>query len=99
MRVKAGVVAAGRGVCAAVVAMLGSLALFIVVVTSISLIPVGVGVLTTPPLVRTLRGYANMRRRTAHEWFGVEVPVPYRPEPPRDTGLVGVMVRLRWMLK
>jgi signal transduction histidine kinase len=99
MRTKAGLLAGARGLCLALVAMLGSLALFIVVVTSIALIPAGVGVLTTPPLVRALRGYATMRRRTAHEWFGVEVPVPYRPEPRRDTGLIGLLVELRWILR
>lgn len=59
----------------------GSIVLFVLAVVSISLIPIGVGLVTTPAALAAVRGYANLRRRLVRSWFGMEIAEPYRPRP------------------
>ncbi|MFI2435660.1 sensor histidine kinase [Streptomyces sp. NPDC018693] len=73
--------AAVRGlVLAMVVLPLGVLFLSLALV-SIALIPLGVGLLTTPPVLTGVRALADVRRRLAAEWCGVRIPSAYRPLP------------------
>ncbi|MFI0374149.1 sensor histidine kinase [Actinomadura sp. 1N219] len=83
-----------RGVVQIVVAYVANLPLFILAVLSIAFIPLGVGVVLTPVVIQAIRGIANQQRLWAAEWSGVEIGVPYRPEPP---GGLGPFARLKWL--
>ncbi|MGP3988666.1 histidine kinase [Streptomyces sp. 3N207] len=79
-----------RGPALAVVTLPLSILLFTLCLVSIALLPIGVGVITTPPTQLALRWYAGQRRRLVREWGGLEVPEPYRPWPrERHSGIVG----------
>ncbi|MFF2651900.1 histidine kinase [Streptomyces sp. NPDC058045] len=74
--------AAGRGLVLAVLALGGSLLLLVPVLVSLALIPLGVGLFTTPPLLRAVRAHADRRRLLAASWYGLRVPAaPPLPEP------------------
>ncbi len=73
------VVAAGRGFVLAVVAMTVSVLFFCLSLVSIALIPVGVGIVTTPYVLTGVRSWANWRRVLAAEWGGQRIPPAYRP--------------------
>ncbi|MFD5630319.1 sensor histidine kinase [Streptomyces sp. NPDC127072] len=75
------VVAGGRGFLVGVVGLAGSVALFVTAVVSILLVPVGIGVVTTPWVLTGVRGFANWRRTVATRWCGVRIPARYRPIP------------------
>ncbi|MFE9329738.1 histidine kinase [Streptomyces sp. NPDC006925] len=89
-----------RGPALAVVTLPLSILLFTLSLVSIVLLPIGVGVVTTPPTQQAVRWYANQRRRLVHAWAGLEVPEPYRPWP-RDLrgGVVGQVERCTLLLK
>ncbi|MFE6486289.1 sensor histidine kinase [Streptomyces sp. NPDC057757] len=59
----------------------GSVALFVTAVVSILLVPVGIGVVTTPWVLTGVRGFANWRRTVATRWCGVRIPARYRQIP------------------
>ena len=84
-----------RAVAQIVLAYVVGLPLFIVGVLSILFIPLGVGVVLAPAMLGAIRAVANQQRLWAADWWGVEIAVPYRPEP---AGGLGVFGRLRWML-
>jgi signal transduction histidine kinase len=98
MNIRATALAAVRGLGLAVLSMVGSLALFILSVVSIALSLVVVGIFLTPLVTSIARGHANLRRRLAHEWFGVEIKEPYKPRPHFQGGVIGVMERYRWIM-
>jgi signal transduction histidine kinase len=88
-----------RGLVSALLAGVVGIPLFVFSVVSISLIPVGVGVLATPPALLGLRDFANLQRRWAAEWSGVTIESPYAPRPTDlTTGLIGAMQRVKWLL-
>ncbi|MFH8446742.1 sensor histidine kinase [Streptomyces sp. NPDC018026] len=99
MNVRAGVTASARGLGLALMSMVFSLVLFCFSVVSIALVIVGIGVFTTPWVTSAARANANARRRLAEEWGGVRIPVPYRPEPQWQGGIVGRVQRCQWVLK
>ncbi|MEU4655947.1 sensor domain-containing protein [Streptomyces sp. NPDC023723] len=74
--------AAARGLALALIALPGSLLCFVLTAVSLALIPVGVGLVTTPHVLAGVRTYANRRRVLAAEWGGVRIPPAYRPLPP-----------------
>ncbi|MFE6618284.1 sensor histidine kinase [Streptomyces sp. NPDC008086] len=74
-------VAALRGLALALVALPGSVLCFVLSLVSIALIPVGVGLVTTPWVLTGVRAYADWRRVLAAEWGGVRIPPAYRPLP------------------
>ncbi|MGP2437682.1 sensor histidine kinase [Streptomyces sp. JW3] len=74
--------AAARGLALALIALPGSVLCFVLTAVSLALIPVGVGLVTTPHVLAGVRTYANRRRVLAAEWGGVRVPPAYRPLPP-----------------
>jgi len=69
-----------RGGALAAIA-LAELVMFVVVVTAGSLIGVGIGLVLLPPVVITVQRLANRVRTYAGAWSGVEIAVPYLPEP------------------
>ncbi|MDH6626856.1 signal transduction histidine kinase [Streptomyces sp. LBL] len=73
--------AALRGLGLALVALPGAVLCFVLSVVSIALIPVGVGIVTTPWVLTGVRAFADWRRVLAAEWCGVRIPSAYRPIP------------------
>ncbi|TQL98640.1 signal transduction histidine kinase [Actinoallomurus bryophytorum] len=98
MNIRTTALAAVRGLGLALLAMVGSLVLFILMVVSISLTPVVIGVVLVPLVARLARSHANLRRRLAYRWFGVEIKEPYRPKPHFQGGLIGALERYRWVM-
>ncbi|MGW1405240.1 sensor histidine kinase [Streptomyces sp. NPDC002403] len=99
-RMRAAMLAAGRGVVVSVASLVGSITLFVWAVLSIAFIPLGVGLFTTPYVLELVRRHANRRRLLAIAWSDVRIPVPYRPFP-KDlrTGFTGQVERTTLMLK
>jgi signal transduction histidine kinase len=98
MNIRATALAAVRGLALALLSMVGSLVLFILSVVAIALSTAIVGVFLVPPVTALARSHANLRRRLAYEWFGVEIKEPYQPRPRFQGGVIGVMERYRWIM-
>ncbi|WP_405781316.1 sensor histidine kinase [Streptomyces sp. NBC_00859] len=92
--------AAAQGLALAGMSLIGSITLFTLAITSIALIPVGVGVFTTPALLDLVRSHADRRRLLAAKWAGVRIPLPRRPLPrqPR-AGIAGQVERCTLLVK
>ncbi|MFI6434047.1 sensor histidine kinase [Streptomyces sp. NPDC050759] len=73
--------AAVRGLALALVTLPGALLGFTLGLVSIALVPVGIGVVTTPWVLTGVRAFADWRRVLAAEWCGVRIPSAYRPIP------------------
>ncbi|MEY7978843.1 sensor histidine kinase [Streptomyces pilosus] len=73
--------AAVRGLALTLVSLPGSVLCFVLTLVSVALIPIGVGIVTTPYVLRGVRTFANWRRVLAAEWGGVRIPPSYRPLP------------------
>ncbi|MEU6380834.1 sensor histidine kinase [Streptomyces sp. NPDC046909] len=73
--------AALRGLGLALVALPGAVLGFTLSLVSIALIPIGVGIVTTPWVLTGVRAFADWRRVLAAEWGGVRIPSAYRPIP------------------
>ncbi|MQY11151.1 hypothetical protein SRB5_12650 [Streptomyces sp. RB5] len=111
MSVRNWLLAGVRGLGLAVVAIAGSVTLFVLSVVSIALTVIGVGAITTPWVLTAVRAWANWRRSLAAHWGGVRIPAVYRPFPadltpgplghPRKTGLMlrdpATWWDLRWL--
>jgi signal transduction histidine kinase len=84
-------VAAGRGLMLAVTAWTVSVALFALTLVSLALIPIGVGVLTTPYAFALVREHIAVRRGLADRWAGITLPDPagYGRDRPARPGVVG----------
>ncbi|MFH9008848.1 sensor histidine kinase [Streptomyces afghaniensis] len=90
-------VAALRGLGLALIALPGSVLCFVLSLVSIALIPVGVGLVTTPWVLTGVRAYADWRRVLAAEWGGVRIPPAYRPSP--SPWVANPWTRTFWMLR
>ncbi|MDT3396540.1 sensor domain-containing protein [Streptomyces sp. B1866] len=100
MRMRNAPVAVARALALALASLAGSVTLFVLTVLSLCFIPLGVGVLTTPLVLRAVRAHADLRRRLADRWSGLAIPGPYRPEPPGlRGGVVGQAERCGWLLR
>ncbi|MET9870981.1 sensor histidine kinase [Streptomyces sp. NPDC006386] len=73
--------AAVRGLALALVSLPGAVLCFCLSLVSLALIPIGVGLVTTPYVLAGVRTFANWRRVLAAEWGGVRIPPAYRPLP------------------
>ncbi|MFF0206720.1 sensor histidine kinase [Streptomyces althioticus] len=73
--------AAVRGLALALVSLPGAVVCFVTAVVSVALIPVGVGIVTTPYVLRGVRAFADLRRVLAAEWGGVRIPRVYKRLP------------------
>ncbi|CAM5675703.1 histidine kinase [Streptomyces rimosus subsp. rimosus] len=89
MRVRRTLVAGARGLWLTGLSLVGSAALFCLTLVSLASLPLGLGWLTTPPLISLTRRYADQRRRWAHDWTGLRIPDDQRPLPDRQPGLSG----------
>ncbi|MFE2826021.1 sensor histidine kinase [Streptomyces sp. NPDC059271] len=74
-------VAGARGLLVAVTGLAGSIGLFVLTVVSLLLLPVGVGIVTTPRVLTAVRAFADARRLVAARWCGVRIRPAYRPLP------------------
>lgn len=100
MKIRSALLSTARGLGLAIVSLAGSITLFVLAVVSLALLPLGVGVLTTPPVLGAVRAHANHRRLLAARWSDVKVPLPYRALPPdRRGGLVGLVEQCSLLLK
>lgn len=99
-RIGAALLAAWRGLVVSFAALAGSCTLFVLALLSISMIPLGIGLVTTPYILEAVRKHANQRRLLAITWSDVRIPVPYRPFP-KDlrSGFTGQVERTTLMLK
>ncbi len=75
--------AAIRGLGVALVSLPVAVLCFTLSLVSMALIPIGIGLVTTPYVLKGVRTFANWRRVLAAEWGGVRIPPAYRP-PPKD---------------
>lgn len=73
--------AAVRGLALALISLPGSAFWFVLSLVSIALIPIGVGLVTTPFVLAGVRSFANLRRILAAEWGGVRIPRTCPPSP------------------
>ncbi|MEV7784638.1 histidine kinase [Streptomyces sp. NPDC088106] len=73
--------AAWRGLVLAVVSLPLAVLCFVLSAVSIALIPLGIGLVTTPWVLTGVRAFANWRRVLTAEWGGIRVPPDYRPVP------------------
>ncbi|MEV0224244.1 sensor domain-containing protein [Streptomyces sp. NPDC050704] len=80
-RTRAFVLAGARALLLSVLVPAGSITLFVLTIVSLVLVPVGIGIVTTPWVLAGVRGLANLRRLLAAEWSGVRIPPAYRPVP------------------
>ncbi|MGW2699338.1 sensor histidine kinase [Streptomyces sp. NPDC001340] len=75
------VLAAVQGLTLAVAVLPFSVLLLVLTLVSVALIPLGVGIVTTPAILTAVRALADKRRELAAEWCGVRIPSAYRPVP------------------
>ncbi|MFF0448363.1 histidine kinase [Streptomyces sp. NPDC004609] len=89
-----------RGLTLALLALAGSITLFVLAVVSIALIPVGVGVFATPAVLKLVRVHTGHRRLLAARWASIRIPAAYRPFP-RDLrrGVTGQVEQCVHLLK
>ncbi|MEU9188669.1 sensor domain-containing protein [Streptomyces sp. NPDC048484] len=80
-RVRTAALAGVRALLLAVVAPAGSIVLFVLTAVSITFVPLGIGIVTTPWVLAAVRGFADWRRLLAAQWCGVRIPPAYRPVP------------------
>jgi signal transduction histidine kinase len=99
-RARDALLAGAQGLALGLLSLAGSIVLFVLAVVSISLIPIGVGVFTTPAVLTMVRTHADHRRLFAAQWAGVRVPAAYRPLPPDvRSGITGQVERCTLMLR
>ncbi|WP_399884226.1 sensor histidine kinase [Streptomyces sp. BBFR51] len=70
-----------RGLALTLISLPGAVVCFVLTLVSIALIPIGVGIVTTPWVLTGVRAFADGRRLLAAEWSGVRIPRAYRPLP------------------
>ncbi|MEU2020879.1 sensor domain-containing protein [Streptomyces sp. NPDC016469] len=99
-RIGSALLAAWRGLVVSFAALAGSCTLFVLALLSLSMIPLGIGLVTTPYILEAVRKHANQRRLLAITWSDVRIPVPYRPFP-KDlrSGFTGQVERTTLLLK
>ncbi|MBT2384167.1 sensor domain-containing protein [Streptomyces sp. ISL-11] len=99
MKVGTALLAGARGLWLVIYGLVTSALLFSLTLVSLVLIPLGIGVFTTPVLIGATRAYANQRRAQAQDWVGVGIAAPYRPLPAPRPGVVGQLERCTSLLK
>ncbi|MGW5127347.1 sensor histidine kinase [Streptomyces sp. NPDC004069] len=89
-RVRDALAAGTQGLALALMSWSASIGFILLTTLSIAFIPLGVGVLTTPSVLLTVRAYTGRRRLLAAQWSGIRIPALYQslPSPPRG-GLLG----------
>ncbi|SOD62626.1 Putative sensor [Streptomyces zhaozhouensis] len=85
-RVAALLKAPWRGLGIALAIVFVSVPLFALTLVSIGLIPIGIGLYTTPVLMTWMRDFADWRKSLVAEWAGLPVPEPRRAQWAEDAG-------------
>ncbi|CAL9605632.1 sensor histidine kinase [Streptomyces sp. enrichment culture] len=80
-RIQGMALSAVRGLALTFITLPGAVVCFCLAVVSIALVPIGVGIVTTPWVLTGVRAFADRRRLLAAEWGGVRIPRAYRPLP------------------
>ncbi|MFF4310028.1 sensor histidine kinase [Streptomyces sp. NPDC001507] len=80
-RARETLLAAVRGLVLALVILPVSVLCFALAAVSVALIPIGIGIVTTPWILGGIRDVADVRRRLAYEWCGVRIRSAYRTLP------------------
>ncbi|GAA3989194.1 sensor domain-containing protein [Streptomyces marokkonensis] len=70
-----------RGLALAFISLPGAVLCFTLTLVSVALIPIGIGLVTTPWVLTGVRMFADWRRLLAAEWGGVRIQRAYRPLP------------------
>ncbi|MEV6049518.1 sensor domain-containing protein [Streptomyces sp. NPDC052107] len=73
--------AAVQGLVLALVVLPCGVAFLVLTLVSVALVPLGVGLVTTPAILTGVRALADARRRLAAEWCGIRIPAVYQPLP------------------
>ncbi|WP_225822622.1 sensor histidine kinase [Streptomyces naphthomycinicus] len=73
--------AAVQGLVLALVVLPCGVAFFALTLVSLALVPLGIGLLTTPAILTGVRALADARRRLAAQWCGIRIPAVYQPLP------------------
>ncbi|EST23570.1 sensor histidine kinase [Streptomyces roseochromogenus] len=68
-----------QGLVLALVVLPCGVAFLVLTLVSLALIPLGIGLVTTPAILTGVRALADARRRLAAEWCGIRIPAVYRP--------------------
>jgi signal transduction histidine kinase len=92
--VRTRLVAAAQGLLLALLSVTANIVLFVLSVLALAFTVLGVGLFAVPVVTDGVRELANLNRRLAGRWTGVDIPVPYRPRP---DGL-GVFRRYWWVV-
>ncbi|TWV32821.1 sensor histidine kinase [Streptomyces misionensis] len=73
--------AAVRGLVLSLLVLPFGVAFLVLTLLSLALIPLGIGLVTTPAVLTGVRALADVRRRLAAEWCGVRIQAVYRTVP------------------
>ncbi|MEU9475170.1 sensor domain-containing protein [Streptomyces sp. NPDC048191] len=73
--------AAVQGLVLALVVLPCGVAFLVLTLLSVALVPLGVGLVTTPAVLAGVRALADARRRLAAQWCGIRIPAVYQPHP------------------
>jgi signal transduction histidine kinase len=93
---RAGLLAAVRGLAIGLLSLGTNIALFALAITALLLIPAaGLGFVAFPVVTALIRASADLQRRMA-SWSGVVIRRPYRPLP--DGAALGTWARFRWVV-
>ncbi|MEY9891967.1 signal transduction histidine kinase [Catenulispora sp. MAP5-51] len=82
------VAACGRGLVQALLSQFAGVPLLVGSLLSIIFLPLGLGVVTTPLVLKGVRGFTGVQRRWARDWSGVPIETPYRKVPEPGAGLL-----------
>ncbi|MFJ2391424.1 sensor domain-containing protein [Streptomyces sp. NPDC087843] len=77
--------AGGRALVLTVTGPPAALALTVLATVSVLLVPLGIGIVTTPWILTAVRTFADRRRTLAARWCAVPIPSAYRPLPAGTT--------------
>ncbi|MEV6111735.1 sensor domain-containing protein [Streptomyces sp. NPDC052109] len=73
--------AAVQGLVLAIVVLPCGVAFLLLTLISVALVPLGVGLVTTPAVLTGVRALADARRGLAAQWCGIRIPAVYQPLP------------------
>ncbi|KUN05401.1 histidine kinase [Streptomyces yokosukanensis] len=73
--------AAVQGLVLTLVVLPCGVAFLVLTLLSVALVPLGVGLVTTPAVLTGVRALADARRRLAAQWCGIRIPAAYQPLP------------------
>lgn len=80
-RTRAALLAGARGLGLSLWMLPVAVLCFTLTLVSVALIPIGIGLFTTPPILGAVRWFADVRRRLAAKWCGIGIPSAYQPIP------------------